>query len=116
MNGEHLHVRCMAQIINLTIQDGLKVTGVCIEKVTKAMKYIRQSPARCKRFQECCEDVDINIKKSLCLDVSMRWNSTYFMLNRTIECENGLLSYVDRDIGLSHYLQFVEDEDGYIPE
>ncbi|KAM3199980.1 hypothetical protein P3L10_032340 [Capsicum annuum] len=75
MNGEHLHVRCMAHIINLIVQDGLKVTGVSIKKVRKEVKYIRQSAARCKRFQECCEDVDINSKKSLCLDVSTRWNS-----------------------------------------
>ncbi|KAF3637217.1 hypothetical protein FXO38_23819 [Capsicum annuum] len=33
---------------------------------------------------------------------------------RAIECKNGLLSYVDRDIGLSHYLQFVEDEKGTV--
>ncbi|KAM3250252.1 hypothetical protein P3L10_004321 [Capsicum annuum] len=111
MNGEHLHVRCMAHIINLIVQDGLKVTGVSIEMVRKAVKYIRQSPARCKRFQECCEDLDINSKKSLCLDVSMRCNSTYLILNRAIECEHGFLSYVDRDIGLSQYLQFVEDEE-----
>ncbi|KAM3382403.1 hypothetical protein P3S68_007977 [Capsicum galapagoense] len=147
MNGEQLHVKCMSHIINLIVQDGLKVTSMSIERVRKAVKYIRQSPARCKRFQECCEDVDINMpsmsiervrktvkyirqsparckrfqeccedvdinsKKSLCLDVSTRWNSTYLMLNRTIECENGFLSYVDRDIGLSHYLQFVDDEE-----
>ncbi|KAM3303365.1 hypothetical protein P3S67_014395 [Capsicum chacoense] len=36
------------------------------------------------------------------------------MLNRAIECENGFLSYVDRDIGLSHYLQFIEDEEGTV--
>ncbi|XP_047255752.1 zinc finger BED domain-containing protein RICESLEEPER 2-like isoform X1 [Capsicum annuum] len=114
MNGEHLHVRCMAHIINLIVQDGLKVTSVSIERVRKAVKYIRQSPARCKRFKECCEDVDINNKKLLCLDVSTRWNSIYLMLNRAIECENGFLSYVDRDIGLSHYLQFIEDEEGTV--
>ncbi|PHT83798.1 hypothetical protein T459_12241 [Capsicum annuum] len=114
MNGQHLHVRCMAHIINLIVQDGLKMTGVSIEKVRKAVKYIRQSPARCKRFQEYCEDVDINSKKSLCLDVSTRWNSTYLMLNRAVECENGLMSYVYRDIGLSHYLRFIEDEEGTI--
>ncbi|KAF3619557.1 hypothetical protein FXO38_32863 [Capsicum annuum] len=111
MNGEHLHVKCMAHIINLIVQDGLKVIGVSIKKVRKAVKYIRQSPARCKRFQECCEDVDLNSKKSLCLDVSTRWNSTYLILNRAVEWENGLMSYVYRDIGLSHYLRFVEDEE-----
>ncbi|KAH0633277.1 hypothetical protein KY284_036063 [Solanum tuberosum] len=95
MNGEHLHV-----------------SAVSIERVRKEVKYIRLSPARCKRFQECAQDVDINCKKSLCLDVSTRRNSTYLMLNRAIEFENVFSSYVDRDIGLLHYLQFVEDEDG----
>ncbi|PHT45394.1 Flowering time control protein FPA [Capsicum baccatum] len=33
---------------------------------------------------------------------------------RAIECKNGLLSYVDHDIGLSHYLQFVKDEKGTV--
>ncbi|KAH0712018.1 hypothetical protein KY289_007977 [Solanum tuberosum] len=112
MNGEHLHVRCMAHILNLVVQDGLKVYAVSIELVRKVVKYIRLSPARCKRFQECCEDVDINCKKSLCLDVCTRWNSTYLMLNRAIEFENAFSSYAARDIGLLHYLQFVDDEDG----
>ncbi|KAH0648272.1 hypothetical protein KY285_033520 [Solanum tuberosum] len=112
MNGEHLHVRCMAHILNLVVQDGLKVSTASIERIRKAVKYIRLSLARCKRFHECAEDVDINCKKSLCLDVSTRWNSTYLMLNRAIEFENMFSSYVDRDIGLLHYLQFGEDEDG----
>ncbi|KAM3252432.1 hypothetical protein P3L10_006502 [Capsicum annuum] len=88
MNGEQIHVRCMTHIINLIVQDGLKVTGISIERVSKAVKYIRQSP--------------------------VRWNSTYLMLNRAIECEHEFLSYVDRDIGLSHYLQFIEDEKGTV--
>ncbi|KAH0716264.1 hypothetical protein KY284_009169 [Solanum tuberosum] len=76
MNGEHLHVRCMAHILNLVVQDGLKVSAASIEWVRKVVKYIRLSPAR------------------------------------AIEFENVFSSYVDRDIGLLHYLQFVEDEDG----
>ncbi|KAM3358007.1 hypothetical protein P3S68_020938 [Capsicum galapagoense] len=45
-------------------------------------------------------------KKSLCLDVPTRWNSTYLMLNRAIEYEGAILNYVDRDIGLAHHLEF----------
>ncbi|KAH0713710.1 hypothetical protein KY289_009669 [Solanum tuberosum] len=63
------------------VEYGLKVSVVSIERVRKAVKYIRLSPARCKR---------------------------------AIEFENVFSSYVARDIGLLHYLQFVEDEDGSV--
>ncbi|XP_060178296.1 zinc finger BED domain-containing protein RICESLEEPER 2-like [Lycium barbarum] len=42
----------------------------------------------------------------------MRWNSAYLMLNRAIEYENVFSNYADRDIILSHYLEFVDFEDG----
>ncbi|PHU03152.1 hypothetical protein BC332_28403 [Capsicum chinense] len=39
-------------------------------------------------------------------DVPTRWNSTYLMLNRDIEYEGAILTYVDCDIGLAHHLEF----------
>ncbi|PHT31623.1 hypothetical protein CQW23_27960 [Capsicum baccatum] len=103
--GKHLHVRCMAHIINLVVQDGIKEANISIERIRQAVRYIRQSPARWKNFQECCVDENL-AKKSLCLDVPTRWNSTYLMLNRAIEYEGAILTYTDRDIGLAHHLEF----------
>ncbi|XP_049385960.1 zinc finger BED domain-containing protein RICESLEEPER 1-like [Solanum stenotomum] len=91
MGGSHLHIRCMAHIVNLIVQDGTKEANVCIERVRQAVRYIRQFPARWKKFQECGEDENL-AKKSLCLDVPTKWNSTYMMLNRVIEYEGTLLS------------------------
>ncbi|XP_055823973.1 zinc finger BED domain-containing protein RICESLEEPER 1-like [Solanum dulcamara] len=105
MNGNHLHVRCMAHIMNLVVQDGLKECSLSIERVRHAVRYVRQSPARLKRFQESCDDEQLSCKKSLCLDVPTRWNSTYLMLSRAVEFENAFSNYASREIGLRHYLE-----------
>ncbi|XP_075083280.1 zinc finger BED domain-containing protein RICESLEEPER 2-like [Nicotiana tabacum] len=93
----------MAHIMNLVIQDGLKESSVSIEYVRHAVRYVRQSPARLKRFQECFDDEQLNCKKTLCLDVPTRWNSTYLMLQRAIEF--AFSHYASSEIGLRHYLE-----------
>ena len=73
MGGSHLHIRCMANIVNLIVQDSTKEANVSIERVRQAVRYIRKSPARWKKFKECYENENL-AKKSLCLDVPTRWN------------------------------------------
>ncbi|KAF2297384.1 hypothetical protein GH714_022594 [Hevea brasiliensis] len=67
--------------VNLVVMDGLKDVGESVLKVRNAVRYIRSSPARLKKFKECVEYEKIDGKSSLCLDVPTRWNSTYLMLN-----------------------------------
>ena len=81
MDGDHFHVRCMAHILNLIVQDGLKEIGKSVKLVRQDVKYIKQSPARLRKFKECCESELITCKKSLHLDVPTRWNSTYSMFD-----------------------------------
>ncbi|XP_055826363.1 zinc finger BED domain-containing protein RICESLEEPER 1-like [Solanum dulcamara] len=107
MNSNHLHVRCMAHIMNLIVQDGLKECSLSIKRVRHAVRYVRQSPARLKRFQKSCDDEQLSCKKSLCLDVPTRWNSTYLMLSRAVEFENAFSNYASREIGLRHYLKIL---------
>ncbi|XP_019241458.1 PREDICTED: zinc finger BED domain-containing protein RICESLEEPER 2-like [Nicotiana attenuata] len=112
MDGNHLHVRCMAHIINLIVQDGLKEIGNSIKRVRQAMKYIRQSPAGIKKFKDCCEMSNITCKKTLCLDVSTRWNSTYLMLYTTQIFQHAFERYKLVDHGLVNYLVTHVCEDG----
>nr|GEY08463.1 zinc finger BED domain-containing protein RICESLEEPER 2-like [Tanacetum cinerariifolium] len=52
-DGEFMHVRCCAHVLNLIVQSGLKVIEESIEKVRESMKFTRGSATRKKKFAEC---------------------------------------------------------------
>ncbi|XP_022558100.2 zinc finger BED domain-containing protein RICESLEEPER 2-like [Brassica napus] len=83
--GEFFHVRCAAHILNLIVQDGLKVIGGALHKVRESIKYVLASEAREELFEKCVNAAGINENAGLILDVQTRWNSTYFMLERAIK-------------------------------
>ncbi|XP_060216705.1 zinc finger BED domain-containing protein RICESLEEPER 2-like [Lycium barbarum] len=112
--GNHLHVRCMAHILNLIVQDVMKEVGPSIKRVRQMVKYVRQSAARIRKFAECCELKNIDSKKSLCLDVSTRWNSTYLMLDAAQHFESAFDRFDLEDGGLSTYLATHVCKDGSI--
>ncbi|XP_058742086.1 zinc finger BED domain-containing protein RICESLEEPER 2-like [Vicia villosa] len=81
LDGFGFHMRCCAHILNLVVRDGLKVASTSISSVRNAIRYVRSSPHRALKFNECVGYANITCKKSVCLDVSTRWNSTYLMLD-----------------------------------
>ena len=103
-----LHMRCLAHILNLVVNDGLKEINVSIKKVREAIRYIRNSPARLSKFREIYDLIGVELKCSLYLDVPTRWNSTYIMLktvclfkktfNKYKEIGSSLISYLGDDI------------------
>ncbi|KZV45586.1 zinc finger BED domain-containing protein RICESLEEPER 2-like [Dorcoceras hygrometricum] len=56
LNGEFLHVRCSAHILNLIVSDALKDMSDSVVKIRNAVRYVRSSPARLKKFKTCVED------------------------------------------------------------
>ncbi|XP_031106328.1 zinc finger BED domain-containing protein RICESLEEPER 2-like [Ipomoea triloba] len=82
---QYLHMRCIAHILNLVVQDGLKYADESVKRVRDAVRWVRNSPARLQKFRELADLIGVEAKSTLHLDVPTRWNSTYIMLNTAIE-------------------------------
>ena len=99
-DGQFFPVRCCAHILNLIVQEGLKVVGGALDKIRESIKYVKASEGRMKSFHECVSQVGgINTKIGLRLDVSTRWNSTYTMLESAIRYRRAFssLQLIDRN-------------------
>jgi len=79
MDGQFFHMRCCAHILNLVVGDGLKELQNSITSIWNGVRFVRFSPQRLAKFRECIEFSKIDCKKPMCLDVPIRWNSTYLM-------------------------------------
>ncbi|KAG2679651.1 hypothetical protein I3760_11G059800 [Carya illinoinensis] len=81
LEGEFIHVRCAAHILNLIVCDGLKIIYDAINNIREAVRFVRSSPARLDMFRACAKELNIVCGKIVCLDVPTRWNSIYLMLS-----------------------------------
>ena len=80
-NGEFFHVRCCAHILNLRVQEGLKVTSSALNKMRESIRYVKAYEARMNLLKQCVQQVGgIDTSVGLQLDVVTRWNSTFAML------------------------------------
>ncbi|XP_031095251.1 zinc finger BED domain-containing protein RICESLEEPER 2-like [Ipomoea triloba] len=94
---KYLHMRCIAHILNLVVQDGLKECDTAVKKVREVVRYVRNSPARLKKFRDLSDLIGIEQKSSLCLDVPTRWNSTYLMLKSAVIYQKVFEAYEESD-------------------
>ncbi|GAB4833632.1 hypothetical protein Ancab_039952 [Ancistrocladus abbreviatus] len=97
LNGEFLHMRCVAHIINLAVNDSLKLVADSITRIRNVVRYVRQSPARFKKFKACVELERIKNSSVLCLDVPTSWNSTYLMLDVAYKLRRAFDRFIDDD-------------------
>ena len=70
-DGDFFHVRCCAHILNLIVQEALKVAKEALYKIRESVKYVKASEGRLKQFHKCAEEVHLDdIGSFLRLDVS----------------------------------------------
>ncbi|PKA45617.1 Putative AC transposase [Apostasia shenzhenica] len=66
------HVRCAAHILNLMVQDGLKVITSVISKIRDSVLYLKRSPSRLFKFGEIARQLGIYTFRGLRIDVPTR--------------------------------------------
>ena len=91
---------------------GLKEIDAYIAKAREAVRFVKFSPNRNQTFRSFMERLDIEPKSLLCLDVPIRWNSTYLMLETTEKFEKVFIQMDFEDYGYSSYFRTKEDSGG----
>ncbi|KAF7820963.1 zinc finger BED domain-containing protein RICESLEEPER 2-like [Senna tora] len=104
-DGDYLHVRCCAHILNSVVNDGLKDLHNSISAIRNAVRYARSSPARLQRFKDLVQKEKIDCKALVCLDIMTRWNSTYLMLEHALKFQKVFDRMEDEDDGYNAYFR-----------
>ncbi|KAG8377263.1 hypothetical protein BUALT_Bualt08G0010000 [Buddleja alternifolia] len=84
LNGDLLHVRCSAHVLNLIVQDGLSPIRGLIEKIRETVRYLNKSPSATQKFDTALRHCNLEGKRKVAMDVPNRWNSTYLLLETAL--------------------------------
>jgi hypothetical protein len=97
-DGAFFQVRCCAHILNLIVQAGLKLIDTDVDKIHQGVQYIHGSSIRRHNFYADAQSIfHLDTKKKLCLDMPVRWNSTFRMLENALFYKGVLKHYASRD-------------------
>lgn len=85
------HIRCLAHIINLVVQALVQSLNVdakspfkcTLDKIRELAKATRLGSKKPASFRRSCQETDLNPLR-IPLDVAVRWNSTYHMLEKAV--------------------------------
>ncbi|BAF18359.1 zinc finger BED domain-containing protein RICESLEEPER 3 isoform X1 [Oryza sativa Japonica Group] len=80
IKGQLFVVRCYAHILNTVAQDVIASVHSVIYHIRESIKFIKASSVHEDKFAEIALQLEIPSAKTLCLDVTTQWNTTYLML------------------------------------
>ncbi|KAK1258107.1 hypothetical protein QJS04_geneDACA012297 [Acorus gramineus] len=89
---EFYDCKCVCHIINLIVQDGLTHIEESLVNIRLALKFITCTPSRVQAFGDFCATRNIPPRK-FPLDMHVRWNSTYIMLQSCEGYENLIIEF-----------------------
>lgn len=72
-------------MLNLIVKEGINEVKESQVSLHEYVKYVRSSPSWLQVLKKCVSEERIVSKNSLCLDVAIRWSSTYLMLSATLD-------------------------------
>lgn len=85
LKGQLFVVRCYANILNVVAQDVIASIHGIIYNIRESVKFVKASPTREEKFAEISLQLEIPSTKSLSLDITTQWNTTYHMLVAALE-------------------------------
>ena len=97
LHGSLIHMRCASHILNLIVQDGLRIIEDCIEKIRDSVVFWTGSTKRRQKFEEVLRQLCVTYTKELVLDFKIRWNSTYLMLSTALMYKDVFFRLKQRD-------------------
>ncbi|EOA37750.1 hypothetical protein CARUB_v10012565mg [Capsella rubella] len=107
-DGDYMHVRCSAHIINLIVRDGLQELGKNVKAIRNGVSYVRSSHVRQKSFKLRVDSGKLK-RGSLTLDVKTIWNSTYTMLTNAVKYKFSFVKMLLEDRLFHDYFQELDN-------
>ncbi|KAJ3672791.1 hypothetical protein LUZ60_006165 [Juncus effusus] len=85
LKGQLFVVRCYAHILNVVAQDVIASIHGIIYNIRESIKFVKASPSREDKFADISHQLQIPTAKTLSLDMATQWNSTYLMLQASLD-------------------------------
>ncbi|KAL4121559.1 hypothetical protein QTP88_014050 [Uroleucon formosanum] len=92
------HFGCFAHTLNLIVQGALALESDLLDKIKTIVTFFRKSTSANKKFQIYQTSNGVKVPIKLLQDVSTRWNSSLYMLDRFVvleDCIWGTLGLLD---------------------
>lgn len=107
-NGELFDMGCASHLVKSLVQDCIESIKKVSGKIRESVGYVKSSLSTHEKFNEFAQQAGIATERRLFLDNSMRWNSTFFMLEAALEYRGAFYLLQEND---PLYTMFLSDEE-----